>query len=135
MKVVSLLLRHNTGNLGVTGGNSNVRYCLIQDNQQIADTTPTLNDIFGAGFTVTTPLFQGSLGRFKVLWDHTYALVERGRALVSGKKYWKMQHHVRYNGAATSDIQKGGLYFCRFSDFTGGGVQSRCEFRVRFVDN
>jgi len=90
-----------------------VKFFLIQDRQQVADTTPTVGNIFEDADPAHPLLNRSTLGRFKILYStriYTRKSVESGDAMVI-RMYKKCSIPVRYNGSATSDIQKNGIYW------------------------
>lgn len=99
-----------------------VRLLLIRDTQQIGDSSPSAANVLEVPDQLDSFLTASTRGRFSVLWDKTF--------LVSGNdtdraKVWinvtiPMRSHIRYNGSATSDIQKNGLYLLNMSDSTDG---------------
>lgn len=93
---------------------SNTRCCLllVQDMQQVADTTPTSTDILRGPTDPLSLLNTNTSGRFKVIkrWNFFLTPVAGGRPVHQFRKYLKLYSHVRYNGSATTDIQKGGYY-------------------------
>ena len=97
----------------VSATKSIIRLVLVKDNQQVADSSPAWTDIYESA-SITSHLNNETAGRFTILMDRVHTLGDR--PLVAGSAYKKMNHIVRYNGAAFTDIQKGGLYFFAISD-------------------
>lgn len=127
------LLGHNAlGNL-----NQTVRLSVVMDTQQIGDTAPAYTDIYESA-SPYAHLQSNTVGRFKVLFSRTYTL-DAAQALTRLVNInLPMRHHVRFNGSASTDIQKGGLYFCISSDETGAAglfpyIQG--ESRLSYHDN
>lgn len=93
---------------------SNTRICilLIKDKQQVSDTSPGIADIVTSSTDPDTLVNRNTAGRFKILWRKNYILtpVSGGRNAIDLSKYWKVYDHVRFNGTASSDIQKNGYY-------------------------
>ena len=112
-----------------------VRVMLLEDTQQQADTAITANDVLGAGFNHTSLLNLNTLGRFKVRWNKVFNLNDATRKSMMVKKYFKLNHHVRFNGSATSDIQRGGLYILYFDASASPTSTITYSVRVSFVDN
>lgn len=89
-----------------------LRLVVVQDKQQIGDTSPGYSDVF----TSTSTLSQynnATSGRFTILHDRTIVL----DAVSNSTMYYTYKHsfagksnHIRFNGAAGSDIQKNGIY-------------------------
>lgn len=98
-----------------------VRFLIIQDLQQIGDTSPVATDMFEdpQSYPLTTPLKRENYGRFKILYErripHQYAtpIQSTSQALSRAYRdsgYIKIGKDLRYNGANGTDIQKNGLY-------------------------
>jgi len=111
-----------------------VRYMLVQDNQQIGDTTPTIADVLES-VDVLSPLATASQGRFKVLQSKVIALDNVKSKTYLTTKYKDMRHHVRYNGSANTDIQKGGIYFMFVSDQSITTPTLDYNFKLGYHDN
>lgn len=102
------------------------RVLLVRDNQQVGDTDPTAAGILEdpQGFPLTTPIKREVFGKFTILDDRLLGNADHiPNYVVSStndvpliqtvyhyKQYLKLANEIRYNGAATTDIQKGGLY-------------------------
>lgn len=87
---------------------------LICDNQQIADTTPTWTSVFESVHP-NTHLNNTTVGRFTIFKRVQFFLDAEHQVRQID---WNvpMRHHVRYNGTAAADIQKGGLYLAEITD-------------------
>ncbi|AXH74395.1 MAG: capsid protein [Circoviridae sp.] len=118
---------------------SNTRVCLalVKDKQQIADTAPGLGDIFTSSTDPDTLLNLNTQGRFKILWRKTYTLspVGGGRNCFDITKYWKLYDHVRYNGPASTDIQKNGYYLAVITSEAANFPTIDLNCRVGYHDN
>lgn len=93
--------------------NTRITCLLVVDKQQVADTTPSISDIVTTDTDPDTLLNRNTAGRFKVLWRKNYTLTPAsgGRPNIELVKYWKLYKHIRYNGTASTDLQKNGYYF------------------------
>lgn len=123
------------GNIKINAAASNtfIRVSVVQDTQQIADTVPAWTDIYESA-DVNAHLNNLTVGRFKVLKDRTFRL----DADDPGKMFeinLPMRHHVRYNGSATSDIQKGAIYLCMVSNEPANTPTLSYQSRVSYHDN
>lgn len=110
-----------------------VRFMLVIDTQQVADTTPVMLDILQLQ-DVDAPLNKENAGRFKVLMNKTISLTTNN-SQYHLEKFLNMYHHVRYNGTASSDITKGGLYFVALSDQTTNTPTLDGWWRLGYHDN
>lgn len=135
----SIFARNLSMNLNVKINASNlatqfVRIVLLQDNQQISDTAPTISDVLDSAYP-NAPLNQSTAGRFTIIrnWEfYLNASNQPGRVL---KKYFKLWHHIRYNGSASTDIQRGGLYLLYISDQATNPPTAGYQIKLGYHDN
>lgn len=112
-----------------------VRFMLVQDNQQIGDTSPTISDVLES-VDVLSPLATATQGRFKVLQSKVISLDNVKTKTHLTQKYKDMRHHVRFNGPSNTDIQKGGIYFMYVSDqAVGTSPTLDYNFKLGYRDN
>jgi len=125
-----------TINSAVTS-NTRVTLALIKDKQQVADTPPALTDIFMSSTDPDTLLNLNTTGRFKIKWRKTYTLtpVGGGRNCYDITKYWKLYDHVRYNGPASTDIQRNGYYLAIITSEAVNFPTVNLNNRVGYHDN
>jgi len=110
-----------------------VRVMLFLDRQQVSDTTPTDSPIVGSPKHLGTYDPQ-LINRFKILYDKTFALSTTTSACRVIKIYKKLYTNTRYNGTASTDIQRNGLYLW----FVGADNTHKASIeyfaRVAYVD-
>lgn len=92
-----------------------LRMFLVQDNQQITDTVPAIADLIETPGDIDAPLSAALAGRFKLLASKTI-LLTNDKPSYHMEKVYSMRHHVRFNGASGTDVQKGGIYLMVFAD-------------------
>jgi len=125
------------------GGNDKLQWAIVVDKGQVADTTPTA----GAVFASTDPFFAlpnlGNVDRFRFLYV-SKALDCRQMGLDSDNTapatrdncfefQWTGNLKISYNGAATSDIEKNGIYCVALS--TAASLQDfACIARLGYTD-
>lgn len=111
-----------------------VRMVIVRDTQQVGDTAPAFNDVFSSNscFSVVNDTTKG---RFDILCDRVYTLDNSGKRNIAFKCYIPMRSHVRYNGTATTDIQRNGLYLMFISDQPTDTVSYSYGDRLRYHDN
>lgn len=127
--------------------NSYYRVALVQDKQQIADTSPGLTDIFNPSNPVTVQLAVTALKRFRVLWmsnvfDPRMLLMATSLENTSAcptqmttfEYNWTGNQEIRFNGTATSDIEKNGVYLIYFSDDANSTLDIGASVRLGFTD-
>lgn len=114
----SILLRNLSQRLRLTKNTSAVttvvRVILFQDKQQVADTQPTIGDVLQST-SVDAPLNANNFGRFNILTSKVIVL-DSNRPMYHKESFRSMFSHVRFNGTASTDISKNGLYVMFISD-------------------
>lgn len=92
--------------------NTRIMIALVQDKQQVSDTTPTITDIFTSDSDPSTLLAVNTAGRFKILFRRQFTLDSNaaGNNAKQLKIFKRLNFHTRYNGTSDTDIQKNGLY-------------------------
>lgn len=112
-----------------------VRISVVMDTQQQSDTTPTYTDIYESA-SPYAHLNSNTVGRYKVIFSHIYSVNSSDHTAVAVKINIPMRHHVRYNGSASTDIQRGGLYLCSSTDEPGANMPTwQGEHRLSYHDN
>lgn len=115
-----------------TTRNISYRLFLVHDTQQVSDSSPTYSDIFSGGSQPVLNL--NHVGRFTILKSWSFAPSEQTQFLID--EWINLgNHHVRYNGTANTDIQKGGLYLVHVSNLTATLPNLVAQARVPFYDN
>lgn len=121
-----------------------VRFALVQDKQQVADTAPTAQAIFKNGDEVLAFPNNANISRFNVLWMSkvydlkmtnidTDDLQPRSQSVVvSGG--WKGNIKTQFNGVSGTDIEKNGLYFVILKSFGATTTDFVGESRVAYTD-
>lgn len=134
--VRSLSYRYSVEINSSVTNNTRVLMLLVQDTQQIADTTPTITDVLDSS-TPESLLSRTNAGRFKVLKRKSFHLTppSGGDPLKEHSGYLNLYSHVRYNGTTATDIQKGGYYLMFLSSETTNTPTVRGNFRLGYHDN
>lgn len=90
--------------------NTMFRLIVVQDKQQIADTKPAWADLLEDDDAPNSMYDLAVLGRFKILKDEFFTM--NAADSTSRAIDWKLplETHVRYNGSASTDVQKNGIY-------------------------
>ena len=109
-----------------------VRLMFFIDKQQISDTTPSVTDILESA-SPTAFLNKNTVGRFSVLYDQKFVLDSAQHRLQIKKVHLGLQHHVRYNGTASTDIQKGSIYMLVIASGSDGTWAG--DLRCNYHDN
>lgn len=112
-----------------------VKVWLIQDKQQIGDTSPTAANIFTvAANSIISPLNNDSAGRFKILWSKTY-VIDPSNEIKPFNLYKRINIPTRFNGTASGDIQKNGLYIVYASSDNTNKPELTIDIRTAYIDN
>ena len=85
-----------------------VRVVVVVDKEQAGDTAPPYNGVFESNDPLAL-INKLNVGRFTILYDKFYNLTSNVPA-IQIKEMVPLNMHVRYNGAASSDIEKSGIY-------------------------
>ena len=112
------------------------RFALVRDNQQVGDTSPAFTDIYETAFP-TSGLKKSNLGRFSILATKEYYINQSYASQVvlkPFKHFQKLSSKIRYNGVATTDIQKNGLYIAVVSDQATNTPTFDVIIRLHFTD-
>lgn len=111
-----------------------MRVMVVLDTQQIGDTTPNLADVLeNNGYN--SHLLKSTVGRFKILFSSIYEVNSTINISRTFDINIPMRHHIRYNGTAGTDVQKGGLYIMAISSEATNGPTLRFDSRLSYHDN
>lgn len=111
-----------------------IRILLVRDLQQVADTVPSMSDVLEQD-NCTSYLNPDTVGRFKILYDKVHVLNDNSSQQVYKEIYLPCSYHVRYNGTAAADIQKGGIYLYGVSTEATNTATVKWSARLTYVDN
>lgn len=120
-----------------TATNTLVREIVFMDLQQVADTNVTVADVLET-VDVLSALNGNTAGRFKVLGDTTIKLNQKSETNFIKQRFWNFHgqnYHCRYNGTASSDIQKGHIYVLLLSNEATNTPTCQVYNRISFYDN
>jgi len=112
-----LILRMNLAH-DSTVNVSACRVMIFQDKQQVGDSTPGVSTLLydnTGNLGTISPLSELTKTRFKVLKDSTMLMDYYNRTKQITWKI-KLSGYIEYNGNATTDIQKNGIYMLVISD-------------------
>lgn len=110
-----------------------VREMLILDKQQIQDTAPAILDILQTQSPTSMFSQEFSQGRFQILEDNLYVLDTSHNSSRIRRKYKSLKgKHAYFNGTASTDINKNGVYKIWLSDAV---ATIQCNYRLGFHDN
>lgn len=110
------------------------RVILFWDTQQVGDTSPTVTDILESA-SPYSPLATASVGRFRILKSWFFSTDDTKAQTKAINHYSKFRVHSRFNGTASSDIQKNGLYLMAISDQSTNTPTMAYSMKVGYHDN
>jgi len=112
------------------------RLMVVQDSQQIGDTSPGVTNVLESA-TTYGHMNSDTVGRFKVLYNKVFNLNTGANVSIPFTINLPMRHHIRYNGTAATDIQRGGLYFMYMSNESVSTDQPYMDYecRLSYHDN
>jgi len=137
----SLLLKYLTMRVAVLASTSAnqtlLRIIVFFDKQQIADTAPATTDLLSVNSTLAF-LNNNAAGRFQVIDDRFINLDNLSKKSMHYKYYKSFAGsniHCKYNGAASTDIQKNGLYVAFISNEATNTPSVTGLIRLGYHDN
>lgn len=133
----SLYIRGHMEINGAVLENTRVALLIVQDTQQVSDTVPSVTDILSTD-NPDSMLKLHNAGRFKIISRKNYTLLPRSAGsqnAISFHKFFKLYHHIRWNGSAGTDIQKGGYYLVIVSSENSDFPDVTVNTRLGFYDN
>lgn len=123
-------LRHNSAGDQV----QNLRLILVRDTQTVADGAPGFSDVVDDTGNVFSYLNADTVGRFDILHTLVLTVTDQNPSRTfkwnSGKQF-----HVRYNGSASTDIQRNGIYLLVYSDKATNTPTLQTAWRMSYIDN
>lgn len=122
--------------MNALASNSVIRVIVFCDKQQIADTAPTAADVLSVSSNVLSHYNATKVGRFQIIADKclkmNLASANQSQVIKIARKWNK---HMRYNGTAATDIEKGGLYVLVMSNEPVNTVAFAYSIRLGYHDN
>lgn len=109
-----------------------IRMMLVIDTQEVADGVPSVAAVLQSDYA--SHLNTSSVGRFKVLRSKVITLNSNAPSR-NLKINIPMRHHIRYNGSATTDTQKGQIYLLLLSSEATNTPTVRYNLRLSYHDN
>lgn len=110
------------------------RLMVVLDTQQGSDSSPSVLNILESA-TTYSHLNSETVGRFKILKSYIINLSTGTNPVRPFQINIPMRHHVRFNGTAPTDIQRGGLYFVYMSNEGSLYPTMDYEARLSYHDN
>lgn len=133
----SILSKSLTGKLQFVLNNAATttvtRVIIFEDLQQVADTAPVASTLLESDYLSSLTL--STLGRYKILMDKSICQDNVSNKLKVLPVNLRFDHHIRYNGSASSDIQKGGIYMMVLSNEATNGSSFTYNLRLGYYDN
>lgn len=110
------------------------RIAVVIDTQQVGDTSPAYTTLYNSA-TYNSHVNVATAGRFKILYSKVLEVDSVNNLSRPLNINIPMRHHIRFNGTASTDIQKGGIYILATGSEATNGPSIRYESRLSFHDN
>lgn len=111
-----------------------MRIAVVLDTQQIGDTSPSYTDLYQSA-DYNSHVNRSTAGRFKILYSKVHQVDTVNNLSRPLNINIPMRHHIRFNGTASTDIQKGGIYILASSSEGTNGPYIRYDSRLSYHDN
>lgn len=131
-KYLSVNFIVNRNSVSTTSADS-FRVVIVRDNEQVADTAPAYTDVFSAN-SIVAPLNVLNVGRFTLLLDKRF-YVSYNKAQASFQQVIPLNFHLRFNGTASTDIEKNGLWLMILDDASANHPSMAGNSRIAYYDN
>ncbi len=147
VKSITVKGRFNTPVAVTPTGNSYYRLALVIDRQQVADTAPAFTDIFDNSDPTFVFPNENSLGRFTYMWMSRifdprrlgFSTALTTTTIPTQSPFWEFTWTgnlvIRYNGTASTDIQKNGIYFVVMTTDLNDALDITGVGRIGFTDD
>lgn len=115
-----------------------IRYAVVQDTQQISDTSPVVGDVFSSANPQISLPVTNNRGRFRYLHVSkpiTVNMVTNGTTNPYWEFNWKGNSRVDYNGTASTDQQKNAVYLIVLTDSAASTMDFIGTCRLQFTDD
>lgn len=113
-----------------------VRYVVVQDKENTPGADPAWLDIYDTSSVDAFRDIQQQEGhRFKILMDKVVNFTSTGNGLVFFKKYFKLDHHIKYDGTSGGSSSRGSLWLMTVSNEPTNTPTTVIKSRLRFIDN
>jgi len=135
---LSVLCRSLTLRLHLRQNSNNpismVRYMIIQDTQQVADTNPQVSDVLTSDWM--SGLNVNTVGRFRILKSQFINLSSAAQPQYFIDDFFDLSNiHIRYNGTLGTDYQSNGFYLVLLGNNSTFPPQYAYNSRFHFYDN
>lgn len=146
--IVNGIIVRSTDFTNGAANNSYIRFCVVQDTQQVADTAPTAASMFLDPAEPWNLVAPAQSSRFRVLWASQLfdlariipdsdliplsAIIPTMSPVFSFQ--WSGNVKVDYNGSAGTDVEKNGLYFVALTNNTVSTGDIEAKARVIYTD-
>jgi len=133
IKCNSLMIRHRSA-LDTSGTAGTQRVIIgIDWNSQTA--LPASSDVIVADTPTAQRTILTSKNRFKILMDKTYTLNINGNREMCYQKYFKLGHHIAFDGTTNTSDAKGKIFCILLGTTSANPVTSTFQSRLSFIDN
>ena len=120
-------------NASSTASTDFVRVVCVVDKEQVGDTAPGYDAVYESQAPLAM-INKLNVGRFSILYDKTFNLTANTPAITI-KEMVPLNIHARFNGSASTDIEKNGVYIM-FIGTNGTNVPTfQGNVRLAYYDN
>jgi len=118
----------------MTATRNMIRYMIVQDTQQVADTNPGVLDILESDWQ--SGLNRNTMGRFKILRNAFVNVSTNANPQVFHDEFIDLTgQHIRYNGPNSGDVTKDGIYLVILGDNGTSLPSFSYNSRLHYYDN
>lgn len=110
-----------------------VKMWIVKDKQQVADTTPAFTDIF-ENTNVFSFLNKATIKRFTIISSKTFTF-DAAKLQYQMEFTKNLNHHIRFNGSASTDRQKDHYYLVVCTDVNSNVPNYLYASRLTYYDN
>lgn len=126
------------GNVSISGAaTKNIfRVMLVRDNHiQSGSLVGGIPYLTSASVNAIKELEPTILKRYTIMMDKTYNLEAGGKSSYHIDKYFKLNHHVKFDGSLSSDYGQGTMFFLTISDSVSNHPVQALQSQLRYIDN
>lgn len=135
IKAVSLRVFGNCS-LNAAASKNLYRIMVIRDNHiQSGSLVSGLPYLTSVSVNAIKNLDPTILKRYTILMDKTYNLEAGGKSSYHIDKYFKLNHHIKFDGATASDYGQGTLFVMTITDAATNLPIQNMQAQLRYIDN
>lgn len=132
---IHAVLKFNFG--GSANYQQSMRIIMVRDVQQVQDTAPTVASILhDPAYAMVSFYSEVTKGRYQILSDNLFNFTaQAGNSIYKFNKTYNLsKHKIHYNGANSTDIQKGGIYMLLISSEVTYTPTLDWGYKMNYID-